>query len=49
MHGDVGGEYRFSCHMGDLAIVKRILLKWILKKYEVRRVWTGFAWLRMES
>jgi hypothetical protein len=35
-------------YLGDLSIGERIILKFILKKQDVR-VWTGFIWLRIRS
>jgi hypothetical protein len=32
--------------LGDLGKDWRIILKWILGKYDVR-IWTGFCWLRI--
>jgi len=33
-------------HKGDPAAVGRIILRWILKKWDVG-VWTGSSWLRI--
>jgi hypothetical protein len=32
--------------LGDLGVVERIILEWILGK-QCGRVWTGFFWLRI--
>jgi hypothetical protein len=32
--------------LGHQGVDGRIILKWILKKYDVR-AWTGFIWLRI--
>jgi hypothetical protein len=56
MHGGLGGAYKDFVgkpekrdHQGGVAIDRRIILKWILKEQDVRRIWTGFIWLRMGS
>jgi hypothetical protein len=36
-------KLRGQDHLEDLVINRRILIKWILNKYDVR-VWTGFNW-----
>jgi hypothetical protein len=33
-------------HLEVLAVDGRVILEWMLKKW-VRRVWTGFMWLRV--
>jgi hypothetical protein len=35
-------------HSEGLGLGERILLEWILGK-QARKVWTGFAWLRIDS
>jgi hypothetical protein len=40
--GNPEGRYRF----GDLGIGGSLILKWILKKHDVR-LCTGFVWLRL--
>jgi hypothetical protein len=35
-------------HLGELYVDSRMILKGILKKYNLR-VWTGFIWLRIGS
>jgi hypothetical protein len=35
-------------HFRDLDLGERIILKWILRKQDVR-MWTGFMWLRVAS
>jgi hypothetical protein len=35
-------------HLGELGVDRRIMLKLILKKYDMR-VWTEFNWLRVGS
>jgi len=32
-------------HLGDLGVDGRIIVNWILKKWDVR-LWTGFIWRR---
>jgi hypothetical protein len=34
--------------VGDRDVDRRIILRWILRKYGVR-VWTGFMWIRVGS
>jgi hypothetical protein len=33
-------------HLGDTGVDGRIILRWILRKWDVR-VWTGSSWLRI--
>jgi hypothetical protein len=35
-------------HLEDLGVDGRIILEWSLGKY-VRKVWTGFIWLRIRT
>jgi hypothetical protein len=39
------GNLRERKHVGDPGIDGRIILRWIIKKWDVR-VWTGSSWLR---
>jgi hypothetical protein len=42
-----GGEtLRERDHLGDPGIDGRIILRWILRKWDVE-VWTGSSWLRI--
>ena len=54
-HGGVGGEacagfwwgnLREKVHLGDPGVERRILLRWISRKWDVG-VWTGSSWLRV--
>jgi hypothetical protein len=33
-------------HLGDLGVDRRIILRWIFRKWDVR-LWTGSSWLRI--
>jgi hypothetical protein len=35
-------------HWGDPRVSGRIILRWILRKWDVG-VWTGWGWLRIET
>jgi len=41
----LAGKLERSNHLEDLDIGKRIILDWILRKYN-GKMWTGFIWLR---
>jgi hypothetical protein len=43
-----GGEPEERGHWGDQGIDRRIMLRWIFRKWDVR-VWTGLSWLRIEA
>jgi len=40
------GNLRERDHLGDLGVDGRIILRWILRKWDVG-VWTGSSWLRV--
>ena len=42
------GNLRERGQLGDLGIDGRIILRWILRKWDVR-AWTGSMWLRIET
>jgi hypothetical protein len=42
------GNLRGRDHWGDPGIDWGIILKWILRKWDVG-VWTGFGWIRIET
>jgi hypothetical protein len=42
------GSVKKRYHLEDLDVDGRIILKWILKKYDVR-IRTGFIWLRIAT
>jgi len=42
----MGGNLRERDHLGGLGVDGRIILRWILRKWDVG-VWTGSSWLRI--
>jgi hypothetical protein len=42
------GNVRERDHWGDPGIVLRIILRWIIRKWN-EGVWTGLGWLRIET
>ena len=42
------GDLRERDHLEDLSIDRRIILKWIFKKYD-GEVWIGLIWFRIET
>jgi len=44
MHGQQNVKERD--HLGDPGLGRRIILRWILRKWDVG-VWTGSSWLRI--
>ena len=40
------GNLRARDHVGDAGVDGRIILRWILRKWDVG-VWTGSSWLRV--
>jgi hypothetical protein len=41
-----GGNLREGDHLGDPGVDGRIILRWIVRKWDVG-VWTGLSWLRI--
>jgi len=42
------GNLRERDHLEDAGVDGRIILRWILRKWDVR-AWTGLIWLRIET
>jgi hypothetical protein len=42
------GNLRERDHWGDPDVDRRIILRWILRKFDVE-IWTGLSWLRTET
>jgi hypothetical protein len=41
-------KLRVRDHWGDPDVDRRIILRWILRKWDVG-IWTGLSWLRIET
>jgi hypothetical protein len=48
VQGFGGGNVRERDHWGNPGVEGRIILRWILWKWDVG-VWTGFSWLWIET
>ena len=46
MQGFGGGNLREQYHLEDAGVDGRIILRWIVRKWDVM-VWTGSSWLRV--
>jgi len=44
----LGGNLRERDHWGEPAVDGRIILRWIIMKWDVG-LWTGSSWLRIET
>jgi hypothetical protein len=44
--GERIGVYRERDHLADPGVGGRIILRWIIRKWDMR-VWTGLSWLRI--
>jgi len=42
----LGGKPEGKNHLGDPGVDRRIILRWIFRKWDVR-VWTGSSWLKI--
>jgi hypothetical protein len=43
------GNLRETDHLENLGVDRRIILKFMFKKYGRRRTWSGVIWLRIET
>jgi len=46
--GERRGVYRERDHLADPGVDGRIILRWIIRKWDMG-VWTGSSWLRIET
>jgi hypothetical protein len=44
----LNGDLNVSLFWRDPAVDGRIIIRWILKKWDVG-IWTGFCWFRLET
>jgi hypothetical protein len=40
------GNLRERGHLGDISLDRKIILRWIFRKWD-ERLWTGSSWLRI--